>query len=161
MRLWIVDTSPLIFLAKLDRLELLNRYADQVLAPPAVLREIGEYHDAANQKIEDARRSWLGVRAVEDRRVVDVLRADLDAGESEVIALTLEMQAERAILDDLDARRLARRVGVTPFGTLGLLLAAKLRGDLQSLRAEMDRLRQAGFRVSPTLAQTLLEEAGE
>jgi predicted nucleic acid-binding protein len=161
MRLWVVDTSPLIFLAKLDRLEFLKSGADQVVAPPAVFREIGEYPDAANQKIDDARRSWLGVRAVEDRRVVDVLRADLDSGESEVIALALEMQAERVILDDLDARRLARRVGVTPFGTLGLLLAARLRGDLESLRVEIDRLRQAGFRISPALAQALLEEAGE
>lgn len=87
--------------------------------------------------------------------------ADLDAGESEVIALALELEAERVILDDLDARRLAQRLGVVPVGTLGLLLAARLRGEIQSLRAELDRLQQAGFRVSPTLRQAVLREAGE
>ncbi|MEA2562380.1 MAG: uncharacterized protein QOH06_3884 [Acidobacteriota bacterium] len=161
MRLWVVDTSPLIFLAKLDRLDLLRRGAEQVVAPPAVFHEINEYPDFAREKIEDAKKSWLSVRAVEDRRLVDVLMADLDAGESEVIALALELEAERVVLDDLDARRLAQRLGIAPVGTLGLLLAAKLRGEIQSLRAEIDRLRQAGFRVSPTLSQAVLQEAGE
>lgn len=161
MRLWVVDTSPLIFLAKLDRLDLLRKGADQVVAPPAVIQEIDEYPDAASEKIEEAKQSWLSVRTVEDRRLVDILMADLDAGESEVIALALESEAERAVLDDLDARRLAHRVGVAPVGTLGLLLAAKLRGELRNLQAEIDRLRQAGFRVSPTLSQAVLREAGE
>jgi len=62
---------------------------------------------------------------------------------------------------DLDARRLAHRVGLAPVGTLGLLLAAKLRGEIRSLRAEMDCLRHAGFRVSPTLSKAILEQAGE
>jgi len=95
MTLWIVDTSPLIFLAKLNSLDLLKRGADQIVAPPAVFREIGEYPDAANREIEDAARSWLGVREVADRQVVDVLMADLDTGESEALALALETKAER------------------------------------------------------------------
>jgi len=144
MRLCVVDASPLIFLSKLDRLDLLERSAEQVVTPPAVLREIGEHHDKASRKIEDAQRSWLGVREVVDRRLVDVLMADLDAGESEVIALAIEAGAERVVLDDLDARRLAHRIGLSRIGTLGLLLAAKLRGELPSLGTEIDRLRKAG-----------------
>lgn len=161
MRCWVVDTSPLIFLAKLDRLDLLRTGADQVVAPPAVFQEIDEYPDAASEQIEDAKRTWLSVRSPTDRRLVDVLMADLDAGESEVIALALELEAERVVLDDLDARRLAQRLGIAPVGTLGLLLAAKLRGEIQSLQAEIARLRQAGFRVSPNLSQAILREAGE
>jgi predicted nucleic acid-binding protein len=51
MRIWVVDTSPLIFLAKLNRLDLLKK-AGRVLVPMAVLREIQEYPDeaAATQK---------------------------------------------------------------------------------------------------------------
>ena len=82
MRIWVVDTSPLIFLAKLDRLDLLRQGADRIFAPPAVLREIDEYPDAAREKIEGIKESWLSTRAVADRRLVDVLKADLDAGES-------------------------------------------------------------------------------
>jgi len=161
MTLWVVDASPLIFLAKLDRLDFLKRSADQVVAPSAVLREISEQRDKASMKINEAQRSWLGVREVEDRRLVDVLMADLDAGESEALALAIESGAERVVLDDLDARRLADRLGLARIGTLGLLLAAKLRGELPSLRAEIDRLQKEGFRVSPALAQALLREAAE
>lgn len=86
MRLWVVDTSPLIFLAKLDRLDLLRKSADQVVAPPAVFQEIAEHPDEASLRIDDARLSWLSVRAVKDRRVVDVLMADLDAAAGEAFA---------------------------------------------------------------------------
>jgi uncharacterized protein len=57
--------------------------------------------------------------------------------------------------------RLAKRLGVAPVGTLGLLLAAKLRGEIESLRAEIDRLRDAGFRISLALSEAVLREAGE
>jgi predicted nucleic acid-binding protein len=77
MSLWVVDTSPLIFLAKLDRLDLLEKGADQVVAPQAVLREVVEQPDSASGEIEAATRSWLNVRTVQDQRLVDVLMADL------------------------------------------------------------------------------------
>jgi uncharacterized protein len=161
MSLWVVDTSPLIFLAKLNRLDLLEKGADHVVAPQAVLQEVSEQPDSASEEIEAATRSWLNVRTVKDRRLVDVLMADLGAGESEVIALALETQAYRVVIDDLDARRFAHRVGLSPVGTLGLLLAARLRGELPSLKVELDRLRKAGFRVSSSLALKFLHAAGE
>lgn len=161
MSLWVVDTSPLIFLAKLDRLDLLKKGADHVVVPQAVLREVSEQQDSASRAVEAATRSWLSAREVRDLRLVDVLMADLGPGESEVIALALEMKAERVVLDDLDARRFANRVDLSPVGTLGLLLAARLRGELPSLRTEIARLRHAGFRVGQTLALELLNAAGE
>jgi predicted nucleic acid-binding protein len=90
MRIWVVDTSPLIFLAKLNRLDLLKE-AGQVLVPTAVLREIQEYPDEATAQIEEARRSWLQVQPVRDDGIVEVLTGDLDAGESEVLALAREV----------------------------------------------------------------------
>ncbi|HSS47365.1 MAG TPA: hypothetical protein VLX28_00330 [Thermoanaerobaculia bacterium] len=43
MNLWVIDSSPLIFLAKLSRLDLLQKGAEEILAPPAVLAEIAEH----------------------------------------------------------------------------------------------------------------------
>jgi hypothetical protein len=91
MRIWISDTSPLLFLAKLDRLDLLRQGVGEVMAPEAVFREIKQRHDPASQKIEDARQSWLKARAVTDTALVEVLQADLDEGEAEVIALAFEL----------------------------------------------------------------------
>ena len=105
--------------------------------------------------------SWLQVRPVEDLKIIEVLRADLDQGEAEVIALALQTQAERVVMDDLDGRRRARHLGLDLVGTLGLLLAARKRGELSRLREEIERLQQYGFRVSQSLLQAVLQEAGE
>ena len=39
MSRWVVNTSPLIYLAELNRLELLRRSADEILVLPTVLTE--------------------------------------------------------------------------------------------------------------------------
>lgn len=161
MRRWVVDASPLIFLAKLQRLDLLERGADEVLVPAAVLREIGQRQDEASEKVAEAQRVWLLSRSVEVPQTVALRTAGLDRGEAEAIALALEVGAEHVILDDLGARQFARRVGLAPLGTLGLLLAAKLRGEIEALRDEIEKLRQSRFRVSEALVRAVLESAGE
>lgn len=158
---WVVDTSPLIFLAKLDHLDLLRKGADTVYIPRAVLQEVRAKPDAATQVIERACQTWLLVRPIDDRRTVDIIQADLDLGEAEVIALAREVGADRVVLDDLDARRFARRLGLEMVGTVGLLLAARLRGELPSLRQEIERLETLGLRVAPSLVEAVLQAAGE
>jgi len=51
MTLWVVDTAPLIFLAKLDRLYLLKESASEVIVPPAVIREVNAQVDDATQQV--------------------------------------------------------------------------------------------------------------
>jgi predicted nucleic acid-binding protein len=158
---WVVDTSPLIFLAKLGHLDLLRGGADTVYIPQAVLNEVRARPDEATQAIEQAALSWLSVRQIRNRDAVDILRADLDLGEAEVIVLARETTADQVVMDDLDARRFARRVGLDLIGTVGLLLAARLRGEISSVREEIERLSALGFRVAPSLVEAILREAGE
>lgn len=65
------------------------------------------------------------------------------------------------VIDDLDARRFARRVDLGVIGTMGLLLAARLRGEIPSLREDIEQLQALGFHVAPSLTDVLLREAGE
>jgi hypothetical protein len=58
-------------------------------------------------------------------------------------------------------RRFADRLGLRSVGTLGLLLAARLRGEIPFLRDEIARLRHGGFRAAPALVAAILREAGE
>jgi predicted nucleic acid-binding protein len=161
MSIWITNTSPLIFLARLNRLDLLQRSAEEIITPPAVLREIAEHQDESAQKVAEARQTWLLEREVQEGHLLRVLRTELGDGEAEAIALALEVGAARVVLDDLDARRMADRLQLKTVGTLGLLLAAKLRGEIPSLREEIGRLRREGFRVAPALVEAVLREAGE
>ena len=160
MSTWIVDAGPLIFLAKLGRLELLKQ-AGVVCIPRAVYNETQQYDDAAAAVIAHATRSWLTIRSVRNQQEVRSLLEDLDIGEAEVLALAKELHPERIILDDMDARRIARRYGFSITGTVGLLLAARLRSEIPSLRTELERLKQVGFWINPKLEAAVLQEAGE
>jgi predicted nucleic acid-binding protein len=158
---WVVNASPLIFLAELGYLDLLNRNADTVCVPRGVLDEVRVKPDRAAQAIDQAIRSWLLAREVGNREAVEILQADLDLGEAEVIVLAREIGADRVVMDDLDARRMARRLGLELIGTIGLLLSARLQGEIPSMRGEIERLEALGFRVAPDLVQAVLQAAGE
>lgn len=161
MSLWVVDTSPLIYLAQVDRLDLLRRGADDILIPPAVLQELRAKPGRGTSKIETAYRTWLRLETPLNQKVVEVLRLELDAGEAEAIALAIERSADRVVMDDLAGRRCARRLGLSLVGTLGLLLAARLRGEVESMKSEIERLRAAGFYAGEALVQGILQAAGE
>lgn len=152
MTRWVVDTSPLIFLAKLDRLKLLRRGALEVYVPPKVLEEVGAWSDSPAAVIDHASTGWFRVHA--PRRDV----APPGTGEAAAIALALDLGADRVVLDDLSA---AHREGLQVVGTLGLLLAARLRGEIRDLRREIELLKRHGFRASDALVEAILREAGE
>jgi predicted nucleic acid-binding protein len=158
---WVVNTSPLIFLAKLGRLDRLRQSAQTIFVPTAVLSEILAKPDEASEQIGQAVRSWLNARRVHNRDAVAVLLGDLQLGEAEVIVLGREVAASRVVMDDLDARRLARRLGLDVVGTVGLLLAAHLRGEIGSVAEEIKRLEGLGFRVSSSLVAAVLRETRE
>jgi predicted nucleic acid-binding protein len=160
-RAWAVDTGPLIFLSKLGHLDLLKDAASTICVAEAVIDEIQAKPDEAARAINLACQFWLSVRQVTNRQAVEILLADLGRGESETIVLAKEIEAERVVMDDLDARRFAHRVGLKSIGTLGLLLAARLDGRIASLRREIENLADAGFHATPELVDRVLTEAGE
>ena len=161
MSIWVVNTSPLVFLGNLGRLELLRHEGREVYIPRAVAEEIAEKPDAASQAVQAACATWMQVGNVTDQTAVTLVQAALHKGEAEAIVLATELHAERLVLDDQDARRFAARCGLKIIGTLGILLAAKQRGAIVSLREEIDALIALGFRVNPQLVTAVLQSAGE
>jgi predicted nucleic acid-binding protein len=90
-----------------------------------------------------------------------VAEAALDAGQTEAISLALETRAEWVVLDDLQARRLAKDLGLSVVGTAGVLFAAKQRGFIAAVRPPLDALRAAGFRLRRDVYEEILKAAGE
>lgn len=161
MSIWVVNTSPLVFLGNLGRLELLRHEGREIYIPWAVTEEIAAKPDAAAQAVQAACGTWMQVRNVTDHTAVTLVQAALHKGEAEAIVLAAELHAERLVLDDQDARRFADRCGLKVIGTLGILLAAKQRGGIISLRAEINTLVALGFRVNPQLVTAVLQTARE
>ena len=151
MSLIVSDASPLIALQQIERLDLLETIFGSLVIPPAVARE------AANVPLGD----WIAIRSLQGPLPPLVTRAGLGPGESESIGVALEAGADRVILDDRPARRLAEALGIPVIGTLGILLAAKRKGLITAVRQPVDALREDGFRVANDIYEEILQRAGE
>lgn len=103
---------------------------------------------------------WL--RPVDGVEVTESVQGwGLGRGESEVLAVAVQIPGARAVLDDLAARRCARFLGVRVLGTGKVLVLAKQRGLIESVREQIERLVSADFRLSERLIGRLLTAAGE
>jgi predicted nucleic acid-binding protein len=85
----------------------------------------------------------------------------LDPGESSVLALAYVDPGSEVVLDDLAARRAARRLGVPCLGTLGLVLTAKGLGVISEARPLVDQLRRDGLYLDDEFVDEVLRRIGE
>jgi predicted nucleic acid-binding protein len=151
------NTGPLIALASIGQFDLLRRLFGKILFPPAVRAEVQDETSVAALTAAD----WIVVQPAQDLLAVQLLREELDAGESEAIILARELDAELVLIDERAARRKARGIGLQTVGTLGVLLMAKDKGLVAGLKPLLDDLRRAGFRMSDDLYRQVHGSAGE
>jgi predicted nucleic acid-binding protein len=155
-RRWIVNASPLIFLAQIDQLPLLKQLADEVLVPFSVRDEVLV---PKKQKLPIELPDWLSLR--EDLLLPpEIAGWDLGAGESQVLAHTLISGGE-AVLDDFEARQCARALGVPVTGTLGVILRAKKSRLIPVARPLLEELLRRGLYLSKELVEQSLREVSE
>jgi hypothetical protein len=153
LSLVVSNSSPLIALARIQRLDLVPTILESVLIPPAVAREIRP----SIPVLPD----WLRVQAPAKSPSVLASQRRLGDGEWEAIALAIEVGAGAILIDDRPARRLAEAAGLNVIGTLGLLLEAKRASHVRTIRAELDKLLETSFFLSQQLYDQLLRMAGE
>lgn len=151
------NTGPLIALASIGYFDLLHKLFGEVYIPPAVRAEVLDKNTL--DALEGA--AWVTVLPVADRIAVQLLRDELDAGESEAIILAREADADLLLLDERAARRKAKILNLSMIGTLGILLMAKREGLIASLKPLLDELLHVGFRMSDELYQQVCETADE
>jgi len=155
----IADSSPLISLAIIDMLELLEYYFDKVYVPFAVYKEVSVFEKPFSEKLKHYLEQK--VLTVENIHMVSVINERIDLGEAEAITLAFEKKADLIILDDSKARKTAKRNGLTVIGTLGLLLEAKKEGKIENLKQYIQILSDNDIRLSEQLKMDILIEAGE
>jgi predicted nucleic acid-binding protein len=150
----VADTSPLLALSKVGQTEILRQLFGHVIIPPAVqvelVRCIPELPD------------WVRVEPVKNAEEARRMAQWVDWGEAEAIELAKELGADRLLIDERKGRKLAMVEGVQVIGVLGVLLLAKKKGLLLSLRELMEELKkEAGFYLAEALVAEVLEAAGE
>lgn len=153
----VCNTSPLLFLAKIERLALLAALYQAIRIPVAVLAEVhGKADDAAAQIQAISATAPFVVQAATPATLARV-PAELGPGEREALALALDTAADLVILDDQEGRRVARPLGLAVTGTVGVLVEAHARGLIPSVRSELDRLRHAGLWISEAFYRRLCQ----
>ncbi|MBF2090743.1 MAG: DUF3368 domain-containing protein [Synechococcales cyanobacterium K44_A2020_017] len=160
----ISDTSAITNLAAIQYLQLLPQLYNQITIPEAVYRELTEIDPPVPGTLEVQMASWLEVRQVVNRNVVERLQVEvrLDPGESEAIALALELNADLLLIDERRGRAEANRLGVRITGLLGILVEAKQKKLIVNVKPLMDSLiATSDFRVSSALYSQILDIVNE
>jgi predicted nucleic acid-binding protein len=158
--LWVVNAFPIILLAKVGLVDLLQHLGPPVVIPLAVLQEIQGRGpgDPAVQALAQA--PWLVV--VDPGPTAPAVTAcHVGAGESAALTHALATPGSAAILDDGKARRCAASLAIPHQGTLGLVIHAKQQGWLAAARPVVERLRQEGLYVSDRVVNQALAQVGE
>lgn len=119
----IADTSCLIIFDKIDEFEVLKGVYDEIITTPEVLGEFGKPLPG-----------WIIIEPVKDKKYQRFMEAQLDLGESSVIALAAEKGDVTLILDDLRARKLSGRLDLKYTGSLGVINKAKEIGVIDKIR---------------------------
>ncbi len=146
----IADTSCFILLTKIGEIDLLRCVYSNVYTTPEVASEF-------KFELPD----WVTIQNVKDRNTLASLQADLDLGEASAIALTYELSDAIVVLDDWGARKVATRLKIAFTGTFGIIVKAKHKGIIPSVRPILDKVKQTNFRISSEVFAEVLREAGE
>ncbi len=159
MRKVISNTTPILSLLKINKLNILKELYGEIIVPNAVFLEIEEgknkpyYTDLKSI-------SWINILSIQDSKSLDRFE-DLDAGEAEVIILANEINADLIIIDEILGRKHANILGLRLTGTLGILLKAKEEGHINSLKYLLDKLQEKGTWLNPKLIKSVLKLAKE
>jgi predicted nucleic acid-binding protein len=147
------DTSPLNYLILIGQTEVLSSLFDRIVIPPAVLNEL-EHSQSPELVSEWAASPPVWLEIVTPTAIDETL--PLGRGEMEAISLAQEIKADTLLIDERKGSIIARKLGLTVTGTLGVLALAAERG-LLDLPQAIAALRQTNFREPADVIELLLQ----
>jgi hypothetical protein len=155
------NTGPLVALALVERLDVLESLFETTTIPEAVHEEIlqGGAIDAGVNAYRRA--AWIRVEPLQ-ASLDPLLTLVLDRGEASVIQLAREQAADCVLIDERKARKIARTAyGLKVIGSAGVLVEAKKQGILTSVGEALTQMREKGYWIHDRIVTAALEQAGE
>ena len=153
----ISDTTPLISLLKIGRLDLLEKLFGKVLIPCAVYRELTIDERFKTEADQLRHKKFIIIQPVKSMDSVSILKraTGLDQGESEAIVLTDEIKADLLLMDEA----VSSELGLKIMGTIGILMAAYEEHELTSNEVKecISGLQRAGRHIGQKHYQKLLD----
>ena len=138
---------------------MLKEIFGKIFIPKAVYDEcVVESFKEAN---EIKKSEWIIVKKIKNEDLKKALSIYLDDGEAEAITLAIEEKADLILLDDYDAREVARKYGFNITGVIGILLKAKYMKKIRRVKPYLEKLRETGFWINDDLFLKILKEIKE
>ena len=152
----IADSSALIALSVVDKLDILEPLFGEVYVPRAV------YDEVSQQSKDESKKLALYCKD----KVLDIssevnLNITLGSGESEAIILYKEKSADFLLCDDKKAKKFAMSFGLNVIGSLGILLKAKEKHLISEIYPLIDKLRVSQIYIDDKTFALVLKMAGE
>jgi predicted nucleic acid-binding protein len=155
------DSGPLIHLARAGHFDLLQLLYQRLLIPPSVYQEVAVRGRGKDGSRELSGAEWIHRHRPRRADIVAALGAFLGLGEAEAIALAAERKGTLLLIDEVQGRRVALKMGISVKGTLGLLLEGYRRRHVPDLKAAVLRMRDRGAWIEDEIVAATLAAAGE
>ena len=136
----IVDTSCLFLLSKINELDIIKHLFKNVLVTKIISLEF-----------EDELPVWFQIIDNSSDKMIDVLNLEVDKGESSAFALALNYHNSLLIIDDLKARKFAKKLSLDFVGTIGILIKSISTGLIQDCDELIKKIKATDFRISEEL----------
>ncbi len=159
MRKIISNTTPIITLLTISKLELLRDIYDKIIIPEGVYQEI-EAGKNKNFYKDLSKIEWIEIKSITDKEPLKYI-SDLDKGEAEVIVLANEIKADLVIIDENAGREYAKYFGLKLTGTIGILLKAKELGLIDKIKPLLITMKNNGIWLSQKFINQVLKIAKE
>jgi predicted nucleic acid-binding protein len=156
----VVNTLPLQYLFRIHRFQLLKDLFEAVLVAEGVRTELEQGRSLGFQVPDLSQVTWVQVLAAAPGPLPPALEY-LGQGEAETILIAKQQKAEWVVLDDWEARRVTRKLGIQIIGTIGILAMAKEQGLIAAVKPLIANLTDVGFWLSAKVQRDILELAGE
>ena len=156
----ISDTTPIVSLIKISRIDLLEKLFGEVCIPEAVFRELttNTIFESEAEIVKNS--SFLKITPVKNLKSLEILQAasGLDDGESEAIILADELKSDILVIDERKGRKVAQKLGITITGTIGILIQAHDEKIISTkeIKSYLEQLRNSSIRLSESLIQEAL-----
>ena len=157
----IINSTPLIALSHINKLNLLKMLYNQVYIPQAVFDEISVKEDSICKIQVKQSLDWIKVLKIKNTMAKEFFKAQLNDGEVEVMILAKEICANLVVIDDKNAKKHAKYLGLNVTGTLGILLKAKQQGIIQEIKPLLMELIDKGIYISDNIINICLKAANE
>ncbi len=163
----VVNASPLIFLGKIGALHLLPKLFDKIVTTERIKIEVLRKESAPEKiMLDQAFSTWLHIEMAHNTHLEKkISEFAIQQGEISILVLAFELQKKEktpvAIIDDRAAREIARTMGLTVTGTIGIILRSVKETHISKPEGTryLNKLSQeTDFRMSIPLYTRLLSE---